>query len=46
MLTAGVTDDETIIVTALDAAEAGLAQDSEDVIIHVITSPLFREELE
>jgi len=43
--TAGVSEELTVIVTLFDAAEAGEAQASEDVITHETMSPFARDAL-
>jgi hypothetical protein len=43
MLTAGVTDETTLILIGEDVAEVGEAHVSEEVITQVTTSPLFNE---
>jgi len=43
--TEGVTMVLTVIVTELEVAKAGLAQDSDEVITHETTSPLVSEAL-
>jgi len=46
MLTDGVTFAVTVIVMALDVAEAGLAHAKDDVISQVTTSPFVSDALE
>jgi hypothetical protein len=45
MLTEGVTTEFTVIVRALEVADAGEAHVAVDVITHVITSPFTKAEL-
>ncbi|MPN17980.1 hypothetical protein SDC9_165338 [bioreactor metagenome] len=44
--TDGATEVLIVIATGLELAVAGLAHASDEVIKHITTSPLFREELE